>query len=303
MDEAQAPHDGPKPALVGLPQVAAGYMPDGWKLRGMGHRDDPPEVHAARPTTRALLGARSGGPLPDAYLGLAQWVTWMADQHQTSICDGEAWAYAINARCGAIGRPIGRIAAACIYNLTKVVERSSPAYRLADDGASAVDTITALQTYGAAPLSVWNVDPDLPGFTEDQLLAEPDLDLIIDCSEFELVGQYQVVPNEATVGDDVCHALVNDYSLVGGFDVTPTYDGYRGGKDDDGVDLVIPAPAGAVRGRHYNAVLGYRTIAGKRQFLVANSWGTGWGNFGWAWVDEAFLQSMFQLIAVVANQA
>ncbi|HLK36395.1 MAG TPA: C1 family peptidase [Polyangiaceae bacterium] len=44
-------------------------------------------------------------------------------------------------------------------------------------------------------------------------------------------------------------------------------------------------------GGHAVALAGYRTTPVGRQFLVHNSWGTSWGDGGYAWVSEAMLRS------------
>jgi hypothetical protein len=44
-------------------------------------------------------------------------------------------------------------------------------------------------------------------------------------------------------------------------------------------------------GGHAVALAGYRTTSAGRQFLVHNSWGTSWGQGGYAWISEAMLRS------------
>ena len=47
-------------------------------------------------------------------------------------------------------------------------------------------------------------------------------------------------------------------------------------------------------GGHAVALAGYRTTAAGRQFLVHNSWGTSWGEGGYAWLSEAMVRAHAQ---------
>jgi hypothetical protein len=59
-----------------------------------------------------------------------------------------------------------------------------------------------------------------------------------------------------------------------------------------------------VDGGHAIVLAGYRHVGGQRQFLVHNSWGTTWGDRGYAYVSEAmirgFLKTSYKV--VVANK-
>lgn len=55
-------------------------------------------------------------------------------------------------------------------------------------------------------------------------------------------------------------------------------------------DNVIDWTALNVDGGHAFVLAGYRHIAGLRQFLVHNSWGTSWGDHGFAYISEAMVR-------------
>lgn len=57
----------------------------------------------------------------------------------------------------------------------------------------------------------------------------------------------------------------------------------------DGGDTVPFYPKGVTDGAHVIVVEGYRTTPSGRQFLVHNSWGTGWAQGGYAWIDERMI--------------
>jgi len=50
-------------------------------------------------------------------------------------------------------------------------------------------------------------------------------------------------------------------------------------------------PAQAQQSGHAVTLEGYRTTPRGRQFLIHNSWGTDWGDGGFAWIDEAMLRT------------
>jgi hypothetical protein len=57
---------------------------------------------------------------------------------------------------------------------------------------------------------------------------------------------------------------------------------------------------------HAVVLAGYRTVAGSKQFLIHNSWGTGWGQGGYAWMSEATVQRQIRSaykVRVVGAQA
>jgi hypothetical protein len=59
-----------------------------------------------------------------------------------------------------------------------------------------------------------------------------------------------------------------------------------------------------VDGGHAFVLAGYRRVGGQRQFLVHNSWGTTWGDRGYAYVSEAMIRAFLKTSykVVVANK-
>lgn len=68
--------------------------------------------------------------------------------------------------------------------------------------------------------------------------------------------------------------------------------------------LVHPAPRESAEHsqRHAVIALGHGTSGGERIILVRNSWGTGWGSDGHAWLSETFLSSrLFAAASLTEN--
>jgi len=59
-------------------------------------------------------------------------------------------------------------------------------------------------------------------------------------------------------------------------------------------DTIADWGADDVAGGHAVLFAGYRHVNGKRQFLVHNSWGTSWGDHGFAYISEAMIGQYLQ---------
>ena len=60
-----------------------------------------------------------------------------------------------------------------------------------------------------------------------------------------------------------------------------------------------------IDGGHAILFAGYRHVNGKRWFLVHNSWGTSWGDNGFAWISEAmvtnYLEGAYKVVVSQKN--
>jgi hypothetical protein len=128
------------------------------------------------------------------------------------------------------------------------------------------------QTYGVA-IGSWQYDPRLVAERENVKRA------VVAWS-----GQARVLRNRPV--DQIVAALAGGRAVYAQIDIDSVawnFRGVRGG--------VLPEYARADRGGHAVAIVGYRTIGPARQFLLHNSWGTDWGDHGYAWMSEAGLRA------------
>ena len=65
---------------------------------------------------------------------------------------------------------------------------------------------------------------------------------------------------------------------------------------------VIP-PDGPIRGLHAVVVVATAVANSTRLFMIRNSWGTAWGDGGYAWVQDAFLNIHLNHILVLTGEA
>jgi hypothetical protein len=59
---------------------------------------------------------------------------------------------------------------------------------------------------------------------------------------------------------------------------------------------------GSIRGNHAVICVGLGRGHGNRIFLVRNSWGTDWGDAGYAWLDEGFLAQHLKEILLLTHE-
>lgn len=86
--------------------------------------------------------------------------------------------------------------------------------------------------------------------------------------------------------DEIARVLGTGQAIYAGFDID-TKSWSAASRSNGGV-LADWTPDGS--GGHAVALVGYRTAASGRQFLVHNSWGKGWGDGGYGWVSEAMVK-------------
>lgn len=63
----------------------------------------------------------------------------------------------------------------------------------------------------------------------------------------------------------------------------------------------IPSGRAPLWGGHMMVIVGVRHVDRRRQYLVRNSWGEGWGEGGRTWVDEVFVASAHELCVVSSD--
>lgn len=67
---------------------------------------------------------------------------------------------------------------------------------------------------------------------------------------------------------------------------------------DDGPDVIEGPPRGHILGGHAMEVVAVMWVAGRRRYLVKNSWGTSWRDGGYAWLDEWWVQNAYDMAVV-----
>jgi hypothetical protein len=111
---------------------------------------------------------------------------------------------------------------------------------------------------------------------------EVPLGLYTMASNNRLVNFYRVESGGPERLEELELAIRAKHPAVFGAPVNQEFCDYRG----DGTVFTRPD---SWKGRHAMIIVGVRKRAGRFEFLLRNSWGTGWGDNGHVWVDEDYV--------------
>lgn len=237
-------------------------------LRGKGHTPDRHDHVAEDLAVRhvgLLLGARVSDT-PDAvdYSTMVD----IPDQGPTESCVGQAFATAIFLLAHLSGIPLPRPSAKAIWDFARLTDDPTT---LTNVGCRPRAAIDAVGSYGLVadsrwPLSAANMN-DPPPLDVFRAGLGAKLSAYYRCDGSDVVAQLR-------------SALAQRFIPVFAMDVDDAYERYDGSS-------VYAGLTGPLLGSHMQAIVGYTQDA----FLVANSWGEGWGRGGFARVAPAFFNT------------
>ncbi|MCL2824187.1 MAG: C1 family peptidase [Polyangiaceae bacterium] len=124
--------------------------------------------------------------------------------------------------------------------------------------------------------------------------AANDEEIRYDQARADSMGQYKLEAYEQISSpvntDEIAAVLAGGDDLWVAFRVnTQAWYTPNGGKKD-----VIPDYSTTESTGHAVVLAGYRTVQGKRQFLIHNSWGESWGDRGYAWISEQMVRNQLK---------
>ncbi len=234
-----------------------------------------------------LRGALGAAGRPVAFLPARQ------DQSQTGECTCHAMSAGLYASCAARGQPLGFAPSQrALYALSGAIERAAmtPAGQalpvLQDNGRELADVVTAVASCGVKPMR----DPDATrnsDATTDNCTEEPDLGDLEAADVEKLAGAHVL-----SVGDvaTACAALDAGCALYIAFFADTAF--MNLGPNDVAGPTDQNDPNG---GGHAVILADWRTnAAGAVEFLLVNSWGSGWAANGCVWVSPAFFQAIWE---------
>jgi len=198
------------------------------------------------------------------------------DQGQQGSCTGHGvgeaiWGAQNRLRVTAGQSPVERPSPAWLYYVARVL-----------DGDAAEDV-------GSSPSSVLHGAEAL-GFVSNAQLSysdsvlEPPHDRIPELERLAydqklLTGTARITSTGTQRVRDIQTALAAGYLVTFGTDVDDAFEAL-------GPTDVWPGVTGTVLGGHCMCLTGYRTVSGRVQFRVRNSWGSGWCDGGSCWFDQ-----------------
>lgn len=232
----------------------------GWKRQHLDPRDllfaASPQVLAALPTTVDL---RPG--MPPIY-----------DQGQLGSCTGNAWAAMFDFERDRQGLPFMTPSRLFVYYDERKLEGTTGQ----DAGAEIRDGAKALAQWGVCPESEWP-------YNIAKFAAAPPSQDYTDALNNQLL-QYATVQQTA---QQIMGTLASGYPICYGFLVFDAF-------EQIGPDVIVPMPSPSEQplGGHANVLCGYdatMTRASDVLVLTRNSWGTSWGEQGYAWMPMSYL--------------
>lgn len=256
------------------------------KKYGLGHKpSDPPEI-AQHATSR--LGAPTQLP---GEKSLQAWVRRVNDQGQTESCVGQALTKAIDTRLRRMGFNVPEPSAQACY--TGARELENPGKKddpLPDEGSNAGDAFRFMKELGCPRETTWPLDPS-------KITERLPWDVLQDGTRFYVYNVFYMSEEGASRSDAIANALDKDFPVVFAQRIDNKFFSYSGG--------TIQTFDADDAGGHMMCILGYRPSAtGGREFLIINSWGTGWGEAGYCWMHERMLadprSSEFYMVEVAA---
>lgn len=157
-----------------------------------------------------------------------------------------------------------------IYYNERVIEHTTNT----DSGAMLRDGIKTLVKLGACPESEWPYD--VTKFTQKP--SEKDYH---DALQYQITAYYRLVTL-----DQMKHTLASGYPFVFGFSVYESFE-----SPDVAKTGMVPMPKKSERllGGHAVMAVGYNDE--KKQFVIRNSWGVGWGIAGYCMMPYEYLGS------------
>src|SRR5882672_1472080 len=243
----------------------------------MGHKVGPlpPNVFS----TRHLFGATRVRLAQAA--DLSGYVDRIRDQGQTSKCVGMSLARIchVQAQVQKYGRPnpgpMPYPSEEGIYALAREEEGTGVLF---DEGSVPGLALRALTNDIGVPL-----ERDWPA--DDGKINTPlPVDVIARAIAMKVTGAYQIDSEGQQRSDDCASALLANHAISMAIAVG---DAYESCSSETPV-VAIPAN-GKSYGGHDITLVGFRTVAGRRQWLNAGSWGVSFGFGGYVWLDDCLI--------------
>jgi predicted secreted protein len=118
-----------------------------------------------------------------------------------------------------------------------------------------------------------------------------DPDLVRERNQAEASGSYKIIAMHSLASkpgnvDEIASVLAGGQNIWVAIELNMT--SWTNSRMDTGGQIRDWEPDGT--GGHAVTISGYRTIDGKRQFLVHNSWGMSWADNGFAWISERMMK-------------
>lgn len=137
----------------------------------------------------------------------------------------------------------------------------------------------SIKKLGVCPESMWD-------YVEANVHQRPPLAAYKEANANKITGFYRIESRGEERLDDIETAIRANHPVAFGTQVGGDFSTYNGD-----VEYVFRLPS-VYDGRHAMLWCGVRRRNGRREFWTRNSWGSGWGLGGYAWMDESYVTSI-----------
>lgn len=222
------------------------------------------------------------------------------DQGGTGCCHACSGVAVTWTACNAAGKalafvPSPRLLASCTYADVRAAANPAgqPFPPLQDTGADLSDDARALATWGIAPIQAPTSDGrfcDIENDPPNNVFPEPDTSQLQIAGSNLIAGEYQI-PVDANAPKLCALALDAGIPIWLGFLCDSAFQAL-------GASDIAQAPnqSDPSAGGHAVYISAYRTNAsGQFEWLVQNSWGSGWADNGAVWASTAWLEACWML--------
>lgn len=262
--------------------------------RKLGHRPDYPVVvdeqgetsqtHAASDWLFHESAIVASSPLSIANSwDYSDWLDAVQDQ-LGGTCVGQGLASSVYLRAQLANRPIRRPSAVLIVAIAQLAD--APWQPIDCDGCRPSVAVSCLRDRGLVALEEW---PE----TAANLVTIPPEDIFAR-AEGATVDAYYRIPDGGDVAEGLRQALARGYLPIFAMSVDTRYENI-GSEVYDGA-------GGAVLGNHAQCIVGFSAVLDA--FKVLNSWGTSFGQGGFAWIASSFMaRSSFDRLVIKSSPA
>lgn len=190
------------------------------------------------------------------------------DQGQLGSCTGNSLAGSVEFETRRAGRNPPDLSRLFIYYCERAIEHTTRQ----DAGAQIRDGIKALATNGVCPESEWP-------YIISQFARKPTTKDYKDALSFKISKYVRL-----TTKDDMINCLASGFPFVFGFSVYESFESAEVAKTG-----IVPMPKKSEKllGGHAVYAVGYDLDSDR--VVVANSWGTGWGQQGFFTIPFAYI--------------
>lgn len=263
-----------------MPNVGESFV-----TKGIGALDQPDDP---RDWDAGVLIRSASDPLPES-VDLSRYIDGLGirDQETSNACVGFAVTTAAYIRAKIVGIPnVVPSSPLALYALGRATAVGDPRTPLMDVGSQPRLVLNAAAKWGLVPESAWQ-------FSLATVNQRPTWSALDRGVGYELRSYYWLNSWGQGRVDDVCMALALGYPVVCSIAVDDSLDGYVAGN-------VMRGATGRIRGNHMVTIVGFRPGTTGVEFRMVNSWGSGWGDGGMAWIGhERISDTTTRSIAVI----